>query len=55
MSNQTPVNQEQPAEDTRTISTQADAVREMPLFVRNNRVRLREVSVRKLTHEGHRI
>lgn len=38
-----------------SVIGQADAVRDMLTFVQKNRVRLEEVSVKQLIHEGHRL
>jgi hypothetical protein len=35
--------------------THTEAVREMLAFVEKNRVRLEDISVRELIHEGHRL
>ena len=39
----------------KAIDAQRQAVREMSAFIEKNRVRLEDVSVKELIHEGHRL
>jgi len=46
---------EKSAADATSNGAQREAVRDMLAFVEKNRVRLEDVSVKELIHEGHRL